>query len=231
MNILALDSSSTSGSIALMKNNKLTYMSFLDIKRTHSERLLPQIDFGLKQSNLQVANLDLLVLANGPGSFTGLRIGLATIKGLSLANEIPILPVNTLYMLAKNVQGTNRAIMSFIDAKMNEIYAALYTPDFKEIIAPCNSEPENFLKKINRPIIAVGNATLKYQNLMSKLNLDYKIAPLQQNFHNSVCLLAIAKEQKFPKYDLDKISSLEPYYLRRSQAEIVKEKKEKEAKK
>lgn len=226
MNILAVDSSTTSGSVAILKDDKLTFMSFLDIRITHSERLLPQIDFGLKQSKLQVSDLDLLVLANGPGSFTGLRIGLATLKGLSMAHKIPILPVNTLFMLAQNVAGTSKAIMPILDAKMNEVYAALYTSELQEIIAPVNAKPEEFLKKIEQPVIAVGNGLERYSDILQKLEVDYQIAPLNQNFHNAVSLLQIAiKQPELPKYDMEKIAVLEPYYLRRSQAEIVKENK------
>jgi tRNA threonylcarbamoyladenosine biosynthesis protein TsaB len=226
VNILAVDSSTTSGSVAILKDDKLTFMSFLDIRITHSERLLPQIDFGLKQSKLQVSDLDLLVLANGPGSFTGLRIGLATLKGLSMAHKIPILPVNTLFMLAQNVAGTSKAIMPILDAKMNEVYAALYTSELQEIIAPVNAKPEEFLKKIEQPVIAVGNGLERYSDILQKLEVDYQIAPLNQNFHNAVSLLQIAiKQPELPKYDMEKIAVLEPYYLRRSQAEIVKENK------
>lgn len=229
VNLLAIDCSTTSGSVAVMKDDKLTFMSLLDIRITYSERLLPQIDFGLKQSKLQVSDLDLLVLANGPGSFTGLRIALATLKGFSIAHKIPILPVNTLFMLAQNVAGTSRAIMPILDAKMNEVYAALYSSDFQEIMAPQNAKPAEFLQKIDRPIVAVGNGLKKYENILQELKIDYQKPPLQQNFHNAVTLLQIALQQpELPKYDMEKIAVLEPFYLRRSQAEIVKENKEKE---
>ena len=118
MNILALSTTSTSGSIAIYKENSIAFISYLDIRITHSERLMPQIAFGLEQSNIELKNLDLVIIANGPGSFTGIRIGLATAKGICMAHEIPLLPVNTLELLAYNLFGSNRDILPFIHSRM-----------------------------------------------------------------------------------------------------------------
>ena len=82
MNILALSTTSSSGSIAIYKEDHISYINHLDIKITHSERLLPQIDAGLKNSKIGIPDIDLVAIANGPGSFTGVRIGLATAKGV-----------------------------------------------------------------------------------------------------------------------------------------------------
>ena len=86
---------------------------------------MTQIDFGLRQSGITLEELDLITLTNGPGSFTGIRIGLATAKGLSFGRKIPLLPFNTLEILAFNVWGSCLPILPFIDAKMDEVYAAL----------------------------------------------------------------------------------------------------------
>lgn len=228
MNILALCTTSTSGSIAIYKENKISFISYLDIRITHSERLLPQIDFGLKQAKLDISEIDLVTIANGPGSFTGIRIGLATAKGICLANKIPLKPVNTLKLLAHNLKETDRDILPMIDAKMREIYAALYSHDHKQIIAPQNAKPKEFLEQIDRPVILLGDATYKYSEIIKNFSLDYKFAFIHQNIPIASALISIALKEPIDDYDFDFISDLEPYYLRKSQAELAKKRKKNE---
>ena len=121
MNILGIETSSSWGSVAVVKDDRIVFSSYLDIKVTHSERLLPQIDAALKSSSLQISDLDIIAISNGPGSFTGLRIGLAAAKGLSFPHEIPLYPVNTLRLLAANLYGNEFPILSFMDARMQEV--------------------------------------------------------------------------------------------------------------
>ena len=225
MNILALCTTSTSGSIAICKNDTISFISYLDINITHSERLMPQIDFGLKQSKIGIEDLHLVCLANGPGSFTGVRIGLATAKGFCMAKKIPLLPINTLELLAYNLLGNKLPILSFIDAKMDEVYAALYSQELKEIIPPQNAKPAEFLKKIKEPVIIIGDGVEKYENIIKESRIEYKLALPHQNIPMASTLISIALKKDIPKYDFNFIANLEPYYLRKSQAEILKESK------
>ena len=227
MNILALDTSSTSGSVAICKDNKISFISYLDIQITHSERLMPQIDFGLKQAKLTIADIDLICLSNGPGSFTGIRIGLATAKGFCMGREIPLLPVNTLELLAYNLYGCKCSILPFIDAKMDEVYAALYSSDLEEKIPPQNAKPDVFLKMIKEPVIYVGDGAFKFKELIESSGIQFELALPHQNIPLASTLISIAlKMNKIPKFDFDFIAELEPYYLRKSQAEIIKKQKE-----
>ena len=125
MNILALDTSATSGSIAISVNSKISYISYLDIAVTHSERLMPQINQALQQCKINVNDLDLVAIGNGPGSFTGIRIGLATAKGLCFGLKIPLIAFNTLDILRYNVKLTSLPVAAVIDARMGEIYGSL----------------------------------------------------------------------------------------------------------
>ena len=226
MNILAINTSSTSGSIALSKDGHLTFLSYLDIKITHSERLMPQIDFGLKQSNMTLQDIDLLCLANGPGSFTGLRIGLATIKGIAFALEKPVLAINTLEILAYNVVGVEKPIACMLDAKMGEIYGAVYNSDLSLFIKPCNQTPQDFIKRIPEKAIVIGDGVMKYKKEISRLGKDVAIGAPHQHIIFASNLISIAyKLKEIPAYDFNEISALEPFYLRKSQAEIVLEKK------
>ncbi len=223
LNILAISTTSTMGSIAIFKENKIAFINHSDVKVTHSERLLPQIDFGLQNCNLQISEVDAVAIANGPGSFTGIRIGLATAKGICVANKIPLIPFNTLELLAHNLTGTKRSILSIIDAKMGEIYAALYSNEHKEIIVPQNAKPAEFLHKIEEPVIIIGDGVEKYFTEIMDSGIDFQVAFQHQNIPLASTMISIILKNAVPEYDSEIISNLEPYYLRKSQAEIAKE--------
>ncbi len=226
MNILAINSSSTSGSIAIYKGDKITFLCYLDITVTHSERLMYQIDSGLMESKLDIKDLDTICFANGPGSFTGLRIGLATVKGLAMPNKIPVIPFNTLQLYAYNLYGVNLPILVMIDAKMNETYAALYSADMKEIIPPHNTKPEVILNKINQKVYITGNGITKFKQQIENAKIDYLVPLMHQNNDLASVMISIfLKENKIPEFDFEFLSELEPYYLRKSQAELAYENK------
>lgn len=227
MNILALDTSSTSGSLALSKNDRIVFISYLDIRKTHSERLMVQVKEALEQNKLSIDDIDLICLANGPGSFTGIRIGLATAKGLCYGKKIPLLPLNNLELLASNIYGNQRPILSFVDAKMGEVYAALYSPELEEIIAPKNCKPEEILKEIDVPVTAIGTGVDFFKQKLDESKLDYKtVLPHQSLNLATACISLALKMEKIPEYNFEAIADLEPFYLRKSQAEINKEKGE-----
>jgi len=221
LDILALDTTSSWGSVALSKNEKIVYLSYLDIRVTHSERLMEQIDYGLKQSGMSLDDIELIAISNGPGSFTGVRIGLATAKGICMAREIPLYPVNTLKLLAYNVYGSQLNILPFIDARMDEVYAALYDSNFNEIISPRSSDPAEFLEAVTSKTIIIGDAVEKYDDAIKKCGKDLLTGLPHQNYPLATTLISIiGAEGVKPQYRFDEIAVLEPYYLRRSQAEL-----------
>lgn len=225
MNILALSTTSSSGSIAIYKEDHISYINHLDIKITHSERLLPQIDAGLKNSKIGISDIDLVTIANGPGSFTGVRIGLATAKGICMAHNIPLLPINTLELLANNIAFSTRNILAFIDARMAEVYAALYSPELEIILQETNTKPAEFLKLIKEPVIIVGDGAKEFKNEILESGIDHTFCLEHQNIPLASTLISIALKSKIPDYDFESISVLEPYYLRKSQAELVRDEK------
>lgn len=223
MNILALDTSSSWGSVAVSSKGGLTCISYLNIEATHSERLILQIDNCLQQARMKLDDINLIVYSNGPGSFTGLRIGLATVKGICTAKEIPLYPVNTLYALAYNLYGCQCDIVPFIDAKMNEIYAAVYDKDFNEKIAPQNNKPDIFLEKLSSPAIIVGDGVEKYSPYIDKCKQIVARGLAHQNMVIASALIGLSFHKGIIlKYDFEAIADLEPYYLRKSQAELNK---------
>ncbi len=223
MNILGIETSSSWGSVAVVKDDRIVFASYLDIKVTHSERLLPQIDTALKQSVMELKDLDLIAISNGPGSFTGLRIGLAAAKGLCFSDEIPLYPMNTLKVLAGNLYGNELPILAFMDARMQEVYAALYTPDCKEIIPPCNALPLEFLSRIDQKVTLAGDGVAKYKAIIEASGIQYKTVPTHQNIPTAMTLVSLALlDNPSPVFNFQYISDLEPWYLRKSQAELNK---------
>jgi tRNA threonylcarbamoyladenosine biosynthesis protein TsaB len=226
MNILAFDTSSSSGSIALSMNNAIQYASYFDINITHSETLLPNIDTCLKTNGITIKDIDAMIVANGPGSFTGLRIGLATAKGICMANEIPLLTYQTLLLLASNCYGSKLPILSIIDAKMNEIYCALYSPDLIELLSARTIDPSELFSLIKEPVLAVGSGYVKYGQELKKKGLDLNPALPHQHLPMATGLFSLF--ELFPQdllYNFEAIANLEPMYLRKSQAEVARDKK------
>lgn len=227
MNILALDTSSTSGSIALSKNDRIVYVSYLDIRKTHSERLMVQVKEALEQNKMNIDDLDLICLANGPGSFTGIRIGLATAKGLSYGKQIPLLALNNLELIASNIYGNQRPILSFVDAKMGEVYTALYSAELEELISPRNCKPAEMLELIDQPVTVIGTGVNVFKQNLDESGIDYlEVLPHQSINLATACISLATRLEDYPTYNFEAIAELEPFYLRKSQAEINKEKGE-----
>jgi tRNA threonylcarbamoyladenosine biosynthesis protein TsaB len=225
LHILALDTSSSWGSVAIGNKEKISYLSYLDIRVTHSERIMSQIDQALLMTGLTLSDIGLITCTNGPGSFTGLRIGLATIKGICLTREIPLYPVNTLLALAHNLYGSEIDLLPFMDARMNEVYAALYDKNFNTIIEPQSSGPEDFLAKVTRPALVIGDGIYKYQNLLDNGKDLLSCTLPHQNYPLASALISIVDKNKVEwSYNFAEISDLTPDYLRKSQAELNRNK-------
>jgi tRNA threonylcarbamoyladenosine biosynthesis protein TsaB len=226
MNILALETSSTSGSVAVSRNGRLTAMSYLDIRLTHSERLLPQVEWVLQQSDLVIADLDAITVSNGPGSFTGLRIGLAAAKGFCLARSIPLIPLSTADIVAYGLLGADSDILVLLDAKMGELHAALYSPFMQSLQPLCLTTVAEVLTTQNRPLVVVGEGVDRYRNEIITSGVPWRIAEPRLHHPSASVMLDMVEKMEIPPYEFDTVSALEPYYLRRSQAEVVKEKRD-----
>ena len=126
MKILALDSSGLVASVAVMEDENMLAEYTMNYKKTHSQTLLPMLDEMAKMIDLDLNTIDAIAVAGGPGSFTGLRIGSATAKGLGLALDKPIIPVPTVDGLAYNLFGVNDLVCPMMDARKNQVYTGLY---------------------------------------------------------------------------------------------------------
>ncbi len=219
MNILAIDTSSMSGSVAVGSYEKLVNLSYLDLKSTHSERLMPQIDSSLKASGLTIEDIGCIAVVTGPGSFTGLRIGLATAKGLCVARKIPLVAVRSLDVLAFQVTGVEKPVIACIDARMGEIYAAVYDKSMNYLIEPDNFKPDVFTKKcieLDDTFYAVGSGLMLIKDEMKLVE-----GAMHQNIIMASSLISYMKHKGLkPVYNPDFVALVEPEYMRKSQAEL-----------
>lgn len=219
--LLALDCTQNSGSIALGTAQEILYSSYFALKITHSETLLPAMDYALKFCGINKSSLSGIVLANGPGSFTGLRIGLATAKGLAMGISIPIYPYNSLELAAAVYYGCEAQILSVVDAKMSEIYYALYDSELNELLPPRVGKPgEINALQLQNPIVT-GSGTAQVLKALQAANQDYRTGLSPSPVSNAAGLFALHHLKGREKaFNFDEIAELEPYYLRDSTAQV-----------
>lgn len=233
MKILAIDSSGLVATVAVVENNELLAEYTTNYKKTHSQTLLPMLEHVKEMIDLDLNTVDYLAVAAGPGSFTGLRIGSATVKGLGLALQKPVVEVPTLEGLAYNMCGTDSLVCPLMDARRNQVYTGIYSfeakeqswkmhtikeqcaADIAEIIEACN--------ELNKPVIFLGDGVPVYAAKIAELcKVPYSFAPAGMNRQRAanIAVLAVeyAKEGKV-------VSAAEhaPEYLRKSQAERERE--------
>lgn len=205
MIVLGIDSSATAASAAIIADGKLVSEVFSDTGLTHSQTLLPMIEKCMEMANISANDLDLIAVANGPGSFTGVRIGIATVKGIAFTNNIPCAEVSTLEGIAYNVPVFNGIICSVMDARCNQVYAALFknADDCKvnrltEDMAISIDELGEKIKNYDKPVILVGDgAEICYNKLKGDNTGMLYIAPLniRKQRASSVALSSFDKEK------------------------------------
>ena len=205
MTVLGVDSSATSASAAIFKDNILLSEAYSDTGLTHSQTLLPIIDNCMKMAGVTIDDIDLIAISNGPGSFTGVRIGLATVKGIAFTNNIPCVEVSTLEGLAYNVSCFNGVICSVMDARCNQVYTALFESDDKCKVnrlsvdeAISIDELGEKIKNLNKPVILVGDGAKICYDKLAGYNENLYIAPenVRKQKASSVALCAFTKKSK-----------------------------------
>jgi tRNA threonylcarbamoyl adenosine modification protein YeaZ/ribosomal-protein-alanine acetyltransferase len=236
MKILAIDTSGLVGSVALLDGGTLTAQFSIQYKTTHSEILMPMLRDIADKIHLDMKSVDAIAVAAGPGSFTGLRIGSATAKGLALAIDCPIIPVPTVDGLAYNLYGNEKIICPMMDARRSQVYTGIYT------FVPAATEEKNFeqafvmrvihqqfatsvediagrLNEIGKPVILLGDGIPVYHDkLESLLTVPFTVAPAHLGRQSAASVAALsevlARDGKMVPSD-----DFAPDYLRLSQAE------------
>ena len=225
MKILALDSSGMTASVALAEDKKLVAEYSVNHKKTHSQTLLPMLDEIARMSELNLQSVDAIAVAGGPGSFTGLRIGSATAKGIGLALSKPLISVPTLEALACNAWGIGGLIVPMLDARRQQVYTGIYRFDKDDLVTVMEQDAlpvEELIGRLNRmgePVFLLGDGADAFRReLETQLDVPYRFAPIHMRYQRAGSLAARA----FAYAALGKMESAaehRPDYLRVSRAE------------
>ncbi len=225
MKILALDSSGLVASVAVVTEETVQAEYTVNYKKTHSQTLLPMLDEITRMIEMDLSKIDAIAVAAGPGSFTGLRIGSATAKGLGLALKKPIIAVPTLDALAYNLYGTDKLICPMMDARRDQVYTGLYEFDGKEFRVVRQQEAvavEEIIEAINilgREVILLGDGVdVQRKIIEDKLQVAYSYAPAHLNRQRAGAIGVLGTEY-YKQGRVETAAEHEPIYLRLSQAE------------
>ncbi|MEW6214900.1 MAG: tRNA (adenosine(37)-N6)-threonylcarbamoyltransferase complex dimerization subunit type 1 TsaB [Nitrospirota bacterium] len=254
MKILAIETSTMLGGVAIIDDlSGLIAEVRLNVKSTHSERLMIEVDHILKQAGLRVSDVDVFAVAIGPGSFTGLRIGLSTAKGFSYATGKPIVSVPTLEALAWNFPYCRYPVCTMLDARKKEVYSALFKWDnkcFIRLIDEVSIKVDGLLEKINennpplppftkggqggdyskgevglsdKRVVFTGDGALLYRDKIIEVMGENAIFASPEKMVPSPANVAYLGIKKAMKGEFSEPVSLIPFYIRKSEAEIKRD--------
>ncbi len=169
MRVLAVDTTTERGSVALIENDAVAGEVRLASAEGHSRKVLPAVDFLLQSLGLRAADLDAFAVTTGPGSFTGLRVGLSTVQGLALGTGRPCLGVSTLDVLAARSAGAAATVVALMDAYRGEVYGAVYDGEGGMVGRPGVDRPEAFVARAPEVAAFVGDGAQRHRELILSL--------------------------------------------------------------
>jgi len=224
MRILGIDTSTSCGAIGLIDDERVVSEYLLDIPVTHSERLPGAIELVLRDARCAIEDLDGWAISLGPGSFTGLRIGVSTVKGLAFATQRPVAGISTLDVLASQISPTPFLICPILDARKGEVYTAFYRYDERIVLRRLSDyqavTPEDLTKKVEEKTIFIGDGVKTYGDfLRDSLPSLAVFPPASLNLpHGSV--VAKLGLELLRKGEVLDLSAFTPIYVRPSEAEM-----------
>ncbi len=233
MKILAVDSSGLVASVAIVEDDNLIAEYTVNYKKTHSQTLLPMLDEIVKMTETDLNTIDAIAVAKGPGSFTGLRIGSATVKGLGFALDKPIIGVPTVEGLAMNLYDTKALICPMMDARRNQVYTGLYRFQnhtlqvVKDQIPIAVEELIDTLNLLGEEVVFLGDGVPVYESVIKeRIQVPYSFAPAHVNKQRAAAL-AVRASEYWKSGIYESADDFVPEYLRMSQAERERAEKEK----
>ena len=224
MKVLGLDTSTLMTTCGVIEDEKLLGEYSLSKDMSHSEKLVPMVKEVLDSLDIKVRDIDLFGVSIGPGSFTGLRIGIATVKAFAHLTEKPVIGVSTLEALAYNLP-YNEIVVPMIDARRERVYTGIYTwegSSLKTLMAPCILEVKVLLEIIDKDydnVVVNGDGSIAFKELISNTLKDkVKFSTIGQNMckASSICELALIK---YKNNEIDDYYTLAPDYLLETQAQ------------
>ncbi len=223
MKILAVDTATKSCSVAIVDKESLLAEMTVVNEQTHTKHLLEMISLVIKHSGLNLSDLNGFAVTRGPGSFTGLRIGIGSVKGFAAAQGKPIAGVSSLDALARQVSFSPHLICSLIDARRDEVYSSKYRykdGNLKKKGKEQAVSPEDALYEINEPCIFVGSGAVLYRNVINDKLGEY--AYFAQAYENTIRASTVARlsMDRFEIDDTDDVEMFVPNYIRKSNAQL-----------
>ena len=231
MRILAIESSSLVASVAIVEDGVTMAEYTANFKKTHSQTLLPMIDAMVDLLGVDLATIDAIAVSGGPGSFTGLRIGSATAKGLGLALNKPLIHVPTLDGTAYNLYGAKGLICPIMDARRNQVYTGIYRfeKDFEVVMEQDAMDMGELIDKLNEMgerVIFLGDGAPVHEKLIAeRMTVPYDFAPANVNRQRAASVAALGAVY-FAEGKIETAADHGPDYLRKSQAEREREERE-----
>lgn len=229
MKVLGIDTATNLGTVAVVVDGRLRAEIAGYVRARHGETLLPHVERALALAGLEPAELDLVAVGLGPGSFTGLRVGVATAKGLALARGTPLVGVGTLRVVARGVGVGGTLVAPVLDARRGEVFAAVYSitgAGSSEVLAPVHGAPEAVAARLREAVgqgvllALCGEGLRRYQDvLLPALGRPHIVAPAVHDVPRAA-LLVVEGEQRYHDHGADELATVEPLYLRPSDAEL-----------
>ena len=231
MKIIAIDSSGLVASVAIVQDEEVIAEYNVQYKKTHSQTLLPMLDELKRMVDLDLQTVDAIAIASGPGSFTGLRIGSATVKGLGLVLDKPVIPVPTLEGLAFQLAEADGFICPFMDASRNQVYTGVYEMREGELVCvidQCAMDIHDLLKELAKYPVKIhflGDGVPVYEEIIrEEIVNEYQFAPCHLSRQRAAAVAALG-ERYYHQGRIETAAEHRPVYLRKSQAEREREEK------
>lgn len=224
MKILAVDTSATAASVAVAEENKLIGEFSINTALTHSQTLMPMVDELLKNTGLSVNNINAVAVNAGPGSFTGVRIGVAAVKGIAFPKNLPCVSVSTLESMAYNMLGNDCIVCSVMDARCSQVYNALFrvkgctVTRMTDDRALSLTDLKNELQNINEKVVLVGDGAVLCSKFLGEELENIMLAPFNNRIQTASSV-AYAAFEKINNGETVKADELMPVYLRLPQAQ------------
>ena len=231
MRILAIESSSLVASVAIVEDGVTLAEYTANFKMTHSQTLLPMIDSMVSLFGIDLSTIDAIAVSGGPGSFTGLRIGSATAKGLGLALDKPLIHVPTLDGTAYNLYGAKGLICPIMDARRNQVYTGIYRfeQEFEVVMEQDAIDMGELIEKLNgmgERVIFLGDGVPVHEKKIRELmTVPFDLAPAHMNRQRAASVAALGAVY-FAEGKIETAAEHGPDYLRKSQAEREREERE-----
>lgn len=221
MKILAIDTTSEVCGVAILEDENLKIDTSLNNGLTHSETLMPQIKEALEKSEIELKDIDLIACCTGPGSFTGIRIGVASVKAIAEVNNLNVVEVTSLESLSKNIKEVYNTKVALIDARNNQCYCGIFDNEIhlkEDYIA---DDINIILEKAGKyeDIIFVGNGAILHKDLILE---KFPNAKFEENNIQTAFSCGLVGLQKYKENKLENADTILPNYLRKSQAERLK---------